>query len=102
MLEIRTKTVRIGKHEITMQDPGVRWVLQTEDRNRTTDGVSVIGYAEAILSEVVVSPRGLKIDDFDHENQVVELLRQFKLFRLPAPAPQRSDLQSEGSASADR
>jgi len=98
MLEIREKSVKVGRHQLKMQDPGVRWVLQTEERNRTPDGVSVIGYAEAILSDVVVSPKGLTIDDFDHESEIVELIKQFKQFRLPAPGVERSGKRGKGEA----
>ncbi len=81
----QTKTVRVGRYDITLLNPGVRWVLDTQKRCRDETGAfDAVAYTEAILEHCVVSPKGLTLDSFDHEEEVLELLRSFRAFRRPS------------------
>jgi hypothetical protein len=94
----QTKTVRIGRHDITLLNPGVRWVLDTQKRCRDETGAfDAVAYTEAILEHCVVSPRGLTLDSFDHEEEVLELLRSFRAFRRPGVEVAPGGSQDSGS-----
>ena len=84
-------TVKIGRHTLTLQDPGVGWVLDMEERciNPATGRTSLKLYAEELLKHVVVDPQGLTIEDFDHEDELLELVRVFKQFRRSEPATRK-------------
>jgi hypothetical protein len=43
--------------------------------------MSLKAYCEELFQNVVISPKGLTIADFDHEDELVDLVRTFKSFR---------------------
>lgn len=84
-----TFTIRVGNREITCVNPGVRWILEAQKRSRDEFGqLDPVKYVEAILRDCVVQPKGLSLDDFAHEDEIVEFLRGFRDGRSPVrPTP---------------
>lgn len=73
-----TFTIRVGEREIKCVNPGVRWILETQKRCRDEFGqLDPVKYVEAILRDCVVEPK-LRLDDFQHEDEIVEFLRGFR------------------------
>ena len=79
-----TTQVTVGKHHLVLQDPGISWVLDVEEGrafNPVTGKLSLKLYAQEILRDVVVEPRGLEITDFTTVRELGDLVRAFKNFR---------------------
>jgi len=89
--------VKIGRHDLVMTDPGVEWVLEQQEEAQTPNGFSARTYAKAILRDCV-APK-LAVGDFDHESEVVQLVREFTSFRRPRPA-QTKEAREEGGGSS--
>ncbi len=94
-------TKQIGRHLITMIDPGVEWTIEMEERaiNPLTGRTSLKLYVEELLQNVVANPKGLSISDFDHEDELLELVRTFKSFRRPQSSPGKKE--QSGAKEAD-
>lgn len=73
--------VRIGELEFQLVNPGVRWVMQAQEECTLPNGLLSIGrYAERVMRECVTGRR-LTLEDFRHENEVLEFLRIFRRIR---------------------
>jgi len=79
-----TIVTKDGPTDFLLRDPGVGWVVRTEEQCQMPNGnVSYATYVERMLSDVVVQPQGLTLDDFAHESEMAKLYKEFKSFRLP-------------------
>lgn len=76
-----TITLSSGK-KLRVVNPGMKWVLEAQDDATTPTGrLSLLRYAERVLRDCVVG--GASIEDFQHEEEVLEFLRLFRLVRVP-------------------
>lgn len=74
-----TKTIR-GK-TYKLQHPGVMWYLQNTDRSRDQNGVlQTATYVQNLLDHVVTDPQGLKVDDFESVDELMEVVREIEDF----------------------
>lgn len=84
--EGKTATITLSEgKKLNVLNPGMRWVLEAQDSCTGPSGRLAFGaYAERVLRDCVVG--GAKLDDFAHEDEVVEFLRCFRLMRVPPAA----------------
>lgn len=77
----KTATVIVGGKEYRLQHPGVKWYMENIDDSRDARGAMSVGkYTQNLLDNVVVSPAGLKMDDFDSVGEMEALIQQVDRF----------------------
>ena len=71
------KQVVIGsgddKKEFVLQHPGIKWCLDHDYNSRDRNGnIKTNDFIQGILDNVVVDPKGFKVDDFGSMQEVTE------------------------------
>lgn len=77
----KTAIITVNGKEYKLQHPGVRWYMQNTDETRNAAGVVQIAkYTQNLLDNVVTSPVGLKLDDFETVAELEELIQRIESF----------------------
>lgn len=75
------KEITIGETTFTLQHPGIKWSLDHDYNCRDRNGqLKTSDFVQGFLENIVINPKGFKIDDFESLEQVMEFQNKIRDF----------------------